>query len=69
MSAAAHPHLLLEREAALASITSDLHHMIAFARHAEYYNRIHSLGLNLPTERSLIDLIGQCARLHQEKTA
>lgn len=61
-----HPHMLLERAGALASITSDLHHMIAHLRHARYHNAAHGLDLALPDEKTLIDLIGACAKKHRE---
>lgn len=63
-----HPHLLLEREGALASIASDLHHVLLHLRHAHYYNSIHGLGLALPTEASIACLIGRCAKLHQQQS-
>lgn len=65
-----HPHLLIEREGAYASVASDLHHMIGHLRAAQHYNRAHNLQLPLPDEKPLLDLIGECARRHkQEKTA
>ncbi len=63
---AGHPHMLLERSGALASITSDLYHMLAHLRDAHYYNKAHALDLALPSEQSLIDLIGACAHKYRE---
>jgi hypothetical protein len=63
----AHPKLLLERAGALATITSDLHHMIMHLREAEYYNRAHALGLTLPRVADLKEIIDQCARIHKSQ--
>ena len=64
-----HPHLLLEREGALASVVSDLHHALGHLRAAHFYNQQHDLGLTLPAESTLIDAIGDCARLHKQGKA
>lgn len=61
-----HPHMILERDGALVTITSALHHMLAHLRHARYHNVAHGLGLALPDDKTFIDLIGACAQKHQE---
>lgn len=58
--------MLLERAGALSTIASNLHHMLAHLRAAQYYNIAHDFGLDLPSEKQLIELIGQCAQTHRQ---
>ena len=62
-----HPYMLLKRAGALTTIASNLHHMLAHLRAAQYYNLAHGFGLELPSEKQLIDLIGQCVQKYQQQ--
>ena len=64
---APHPQLVLERAGALATVTSNLHHMLMHLQSAAYYNRANALGIKLPSEQELIAAIGDCARLYQQE--
>lgn len=59
-----HPHMLLERRAALARVAHDLHQMLAYLRDAHYNNQTFALGLDLPGEKPLIEAIGACVAAH-----
>ena len=61
-----HPYMRLDRAGALSTIASHLHHMLAHLRAAEYFNLAHGLGLELPSEKQLIDLISTCVQQHQQ---
>ena len=61
-----HPHMLLERRAALARVAHDLHQMLAYLRDAHYNNQTFALGLELPGEPPLIEAIGACVKTHQQ---
>ena len=60
-----HPHMLTERRAALARVTHDLHQMLAYLRDAHHNNLAFALGLDLPAEAPLIELIGGCVQTYQ----
>ena len=40
--------------------------MLAHLRASEYFNLAHGLGLELPSEKQLIDLISTCVQQHQQ---
>jgi len=61
-----HPHVILERQTALAAIASHLHHMLAHLRAAQYYNHAHGLDLDLPDEKTLIELLGVCSHKYHQ---
>jgi len=63
-----HPHMILERQAALAGIASHLHHMIAHLRAAQYYNHLHGLNLDLPDEKPLLDLLGVYSHKYRQSS-
>jgi hypothetical protein len=60
-----HPHLLVERAGALASVCSDLHHALGHIRAARLYNDTHGLGIAIPTEKQFLDAIKACADAHK----
>lgn len=64
-----HPKMILERQGALASVTSELYHMLGHLRRAHHDNHIYALGLELPSEKPIVELIGQCATLHKKGDA
>ena len=66
-----HPYMLIERAGAFAGVTHQLYVALSAFKAAHYLNHVHGLGIELPSERLIVDAIGECARLHKatEKTA
>jgi hypothetical protein len=60
-----HPYMLIERAGAFAGVSHHLYCALASLKAAHYLNHAHGLGVDLPSERLLIDTIGECARLHK----
>ena len=59
-------YMLLERKDALARVLHDLHQMLAHLRDAHYHNHAFELGLELPSEKPLLEQIGACVQTYQQ---
>ena len=58
--------MLIERKDALARVLHDLHTMLAHLRDAHYHNHVFALGLDLPSEKPLVEQIGACVQTYQQ---
>lgn len=58
-----HPHRALEQREALAKVAQHYVQMLQHLRAVQHLNAVYALGLDLPTERPLIDAINQAANL------
>jgi hypothetical protein len=61
-----HEHMLHERKTALASVLSDYHKALELLQHAAHTNHINGLGLDLPSQKPITEMITTIVKTYQQ---